>query len=182
MASIILHTVIAAGLAFWSLQGRAESVQIVGDAIEVEDGDTIRVAFDDGVRRIQLTGIDAPEDTENPKFAVDLKRTGLSHETLMSLGVIATGHLNRLVVADHGYRLQYDAASPDKYGRLPGELFTLDGLSINLLMVEEGYAIALPGAPSTFLPLQRQAESERKGLWGLLAAPTRLWAGVDASR
>ncbi|MCG8015047.1 MAG: thermonuclease family protein [Candidatus Thiodiazotropha sp. 'RUGA'] len=172
---------IVVGLLCWFKQGWAETLTLSVDAIQVEDGDTLKITVADGIKRVQLIGIDAPEDTENPKFVVDGKRTGLSQETLLSLGIIATGHLKKLIAAGDEYELRWDSDKPDKYGRLPGELFTQSGVSIHARMVEEGYAIALPGASSTLQSLQRQAESEHKGLWGLLAKPTRLWAGTDSS-
>ncbi|MCG8486443.1 MAG: thermonuclease family protein [Chromatiales bacterium] len=176
-----LARLIAVGLLCWFKQSWAEPLMISVDAIQVEDGDTLKITVADGVERVQLIGIDAPEDTENPKFAADSRRTGLSQETLLSLGIIATGHLKKLITAGYGYELRWEPEKPDKYGRLPGELFTQSGVSINARMVEEGYAIALPGASSTLQSLQRQAESERRGLWGVLAKPTRLWAGADSS-
>lgn len=172
---------IAVGLLCWFKQGWAETLTLATDAIQVEDGDTLKITVADGVKRVQLIGIDAPEDTENPKFAVDRKRTGLSQESLLSLGIIATGHLKKLIAAGDDYELRWESDKPDKYGRTPGELFTQSGVSINTRMVEEGYAIALPGVSSTLQSLQRQAERERRGLWGLLAKPTRLWAGGDGS-
>ena len=177
-----LTTLITAWLLCWSLPGWSATVEIPGEAIQVEDGDTLLITVADEVRRIQLSGIDAPEDKDNPKFAVDLKRTGLSRETLMSLGATATGHLESLIVDDQNYTLRYDADNPDKYGRLPGELFTPSGDSINERMVKDGYAVALPGESAELLSLQQQAEAERKGLWGPSEDAARLWAGRGGSR
>ncbi|MBW9259684.1 MAG: hypothetical protein B6D70_05755 [gamma proteobacterium symbiont of Stewartia floridana] len=176
-----LARLIAVGLLFWFTQGRAETLTLSVDAIKVEDGDTLKVTVAVGIKRVQLIGIDAPEDTENPKFAADRKRTGLSQETLLSLGIIATGHLKKQLAAGDEYQLRWESDKPDKYGRLPGELFTPSGVSINTRMVEEGYAVALPGVSSTLQSVQRQAESDHRGLWGLLAKPTRLWAGSYSS-
>ena len=161
-----------------SLSCLGDEVALRGSSIEVEDGDTLMVSFPDGVNRIQLTGIDAPESSENPKFTVDLKRTGLTYETLMSLGVIATEHLRKLVRDGQVYSLHYDPHKLDKYGRMPGELFTQEGISINQSMVADGYAIAIAPSQERLSPLQQQSEKEKRGLWGLLPKPTRDWAGV----
>lgn len=176
-----LARLIAVGFLCWFKPGWAETLTVPVDAIQVEDGDTLKITLAEGVRRVQLTGIDAPEDTDNPKFNVDRKRTGLSHETLMSLGIIATGHLKKIIAAGDDYELRWEPGKPDKYGRIPGELLTQTGVSINSRMVEEGYAIALQEQLATLQSLQRQAESERRGLWGLLMNPTRLWAGRNSS-
>jgi len=165
-------------LVLGSLSCLGDDMTLQGSAIEVEDGDTLLVTFPAGVKRIQLTGIDAPESTENPKFAVDLKRTGLTYESLMSLGVIATEHLRKLVRDGQGYSLRYDPDKLDKYGRIPGELFTAAGISINESMVADGYAIAIAPSEEALSPLQQQSEKEKRGLWGLLPKPTRAWAGV----
>ncbi|MEJ1343607.1 MAG: hypothetical protein RPU14_16295, partial [Candidatus Sedimenticola sp. (ex Thyasira tokunagai)] len=42
--------------------------------ISVEDGDTLVVKIKGEEKRVQLLGIDAPEDVENPKFTKDLQR------------------------------------------------------------------------------------------------------------
>ena len=41
------------------------------------------------------------------------------------------------------------------------------GLIVNLSLIEEGYAQASVDAPEQFLRLEREARTERRGLWGL---------------
>lgn len=166
----------------WSAEAK-----FMGGAIEVEDGDTLLVTLDGETKRIQLSGIDAPEERENPKYKVDRQRTGLDDETLKSLGLIATEHLRKLLRREQGFqfRLRYTPDKPDRYGRIPGELFTESGVSINQRMVSDGYAIALPSAAPDGQPyasLQQQARQERVGLWGMLYEPTLKWSGMDAER
>lgn len=162
----------------------AEEAKLSAEDIQAEDGDTLRVNLAGKTQRIQLSGIDAPEDTENPKFKVDLKRTGLDDETLLALGVIATEHLRRLLrIEQQPYLLRYDLASPDRYGRIPGELFSEEGVSFNRRMVSDGYAIALPSdsdAKRSYAALQRQAREQKRGLWALMNKPTLRWAGVES--
>lgn len=164
----------------------SEEVLLKGDAIEVEDGDTLLVTFEDGVKRIQLIDIDAPEDKENPKFKVDQKRTGLDHDTLLSIGIIATNHLRKLLAGEDGFRLHYQPDNLDRYGRIPGELKREDGTSLNRQMVMNGYAIAKPSESSStahsYHALQQQARRDRKGLWGLLPQATQLWSGTTLNR
>lgn len=180
MPSKSLKSLFSIMLILWCLSSQGDEVPLRGEAIAVEDGDTLLVTLPDGVKRIQLSGIDAPEASENPKFTVDLKRTGLAYETLKSLGIIATDHLRKLIVDGKGYRLSYDPGEVDRYGRIPGEVFTQEGVSINRSMVIDGYAIAMEPAQSALLPLQRQSEREMQGLWGLLRKPTQSWAGTEA--
>ena len=64
---------------------------------KVEDGDTLVLDVGGQSTRLQLLGIDAPEDVVNPKLEIDLKRTGLSEEALLKLGRQASNHLRELV-------------------------------------------------------------------------------------
>ena len=166
-----------------TLSAQGEEAKLSAEAILAEDGDTLQVNIAGSTLRIQLSGIDAPEDRENPKFKVDRQRTGLDDESLLALGVIATEHLRRLLRGDQMFELRYDPAHPDRYGRIPGELFDGEGVSLNRRMVSDGYAIALP-SPGTdaggYAELQRQAREEKRGLWGLMNKPTLRWSGVDA--
>lgn len=46
------------------------------DASEIEDGDTLVAVIGGSRERLQLAGIDAPEDSDNAKLQRDLTRTG----------------------------------------------------------------------------------------------------------
>ena len=85
--------------------------------------------------------IDAPEDTENAKFKLDMRRTGLDYDTLFSLGAIATQHLLKLITGEDSFTLQYQPEKRDRYGRLVGTLTDKEGVSISERMVLNGYAI-----------------------------------------
>jgi endonuclease YncB( thermonuclease family) len=155
----------------------------VGD-IEIEDGDTLIVSASDDERlKIQLTGIDAPEDRDNPKLAVDLKRTGLERERLLELGQAATQELNSIITSLAPLTLHFDPADRDRYGRIPGVLIDAKGNSVAERMVANGYAIALkkgvPGELSQhFAQLQQEALDTGSGLWGLYPQASRRWAGL----
>lgn len=151
------------------------------DKIAVEDGDTLLITFDDAVKRVQLLDIDAPENTENAKFKVDMQRTGLDHDTLYAMGTIAADYLAKLLAKGHSYKLIYQAERYDRYGRLLGELMDQAGVSISKKMIVDGYAIANPSqkldAPHPYEALQLQAAEKKMGLWGLLPKQTQLWSG-----
>ncbi len=66
---------------------------------KIEDGDTIVVKIDGQSKRIQLSGIDAPEDTVNPKFKLDLKTRGLNKQELLGLGNAASDFLKSQLAA-----------------------------------------------------------------------------------
>ncbi|MCU7846223.1 MAG: thermonuclease family protein [Candidatus Thiodiazotropha sp. (ex Monitilora ramsayi)] len=168
-------------LFFVASQSWSKELSVAADRITVEDGDTLLISFDDGVKRVQLIDIDAPEDTDNAKFKVDMKRTGLDYDTLYSLGAIATKHLRKLLAEDDGFKLVYEPDRLDRYGRLLGDLRDEEGVSISEKMVMNGYAIAKPSGklntPHPYVALQRRAQLEKRGLWGLLPKQTRLWSG-----
>ena len=158
---------------------------ITPDSIEIEDGDTLSVRFSDGRNRVQLADIDAPEDRENAKFKLDIKRTGLDFESLIALGAIATGQLQKLLVGSDHLTLIYNPDKRDRYGRLIGELLDEEGISVSEKMVSEGYAVATPSkdskSPHPYETLQREAERKKRGLWGLLPSQMQRWAGVTTT-
>ncbi|MEW8509170.1 MAG: thermonuclease family protein [Candidatus Thiodiazotropha sp.] len=156
---------------------------IHSESILVEDGDTLIIDLPDGKQRVQLMNIDAPEDSENAKFKADLRRTGLDYDTLFSLGAIATQYLVKLITGTERFSLQYQPEKRDRYGRLIGNLKDHNGVSVSERMVLNGYAIAntTGGAETThpYHALQRNAQEEMRGLWGLLPRQTQLWAGTS---
>ncbi len=138
----------------------------------IEDGDTITIINLDGEsRRIQLSGIDAPEDTENAKLKLDMQKKGLSKESLLEIGELATSFLKSKVAAGQKVTLQGDLSQRDKYGRIPAIVISEKGSSLNLLMVREGYAILLKRYPleekfrTALEEAQQHARSSNSGLW-----------------
>ncbi len=65
------------------------STQLMADQLypllAVEDGDTLVVLIHKQQARIQLIGIDAPEDLTNPTFAKAMERTQLDPNQLLAL-------------------------------------------------------------------------------------------------
>ena len=154
--------------------------------IQVEDGDTLILQIDGETQRIQLIGIDAPEDVENPKLKVDIARTKLTSEKLLALGEVATQQLRFLINNNAPFILHYNPDKRDRYGRLPGDIVNSTGQSMSVLMINNGYAIVTIRSTDTDLiqrlkPLQQKAMDEGKGLWGLNSEDSRLWAGVNYS-
>jgi micrococcal nuclease len=156
--------------------------------IAVEDGDTITVQIGSEEKRLQLSGIDAPEDVVNPKLSKDIDRTGLPKEALLELGKTATKHLMQLISPGENLRIEGDLKSNDKYGRVPIQAYKEGGASLNEQMVADGYAVVLGRAvlpepvKSQLLNSQRQAQTEQKGLWGTHPANTLLWSGQAPAR
>lgn len=151
----------------------------------IEDGDTITIINLDGEsRRIQLSGIDAPEDTENAKLKLDIQKKGLSKEALLEIGELATGFLKREVAAGQKVTLQGDLSKHDKYGRIPAIVINEQGSSLNLLMVREGYAILLRRYPleesfkTALEEAEQHARSSNSGLWKSHPEIMEKWSGL----
>lgn len=154
--------------------------------IQLEDGDTLLIAIDGKQQRIQLQGIDAPEDSDNPKLKSDLARTGLNKDRLLELGKRATDHLRSLIQADAPYTLHYQPDQRDRYGRLVGDLSNANGHNLTELMVAAGYAQVTvksidPERLRLLIPLQQAALDRGTGLWGFDDKGSRLWAGIETS-
>ena len=155
------------------------------ETIELEDGDTFVVQIAGTAERIQLSGIDAPEDTDNAKFQHDLKRTGLDRETLLALGRAATAHLRALLQRNGPFVVVYDPDQRDRYGRITAQVSDAAGHSLNASMVEEGYAAVL-SAPGTGAPLsaplaelEANAIATDRGLWGEHREAALAWRGLS---
>ncbi len=150
----------------------------------VEDGDTLLVEIDGAVRRLQLLGIDAPEDTENPKLSHDISRTGLNKAQLLELGAAATEGVRRLLPQGTRIRIKGDLNARDKYGRIPVNVYLESGHSLSEHLVSEGFAVTLarPPLPSglkqRLLSLQQQAREQKKGLWSSHPEAMSRWSAL----
>ena len=169
-------TLMAAMLCSTQLQAGNETYEIKA----LEDGDTLVVLANGEELRIQLLGIDAPEDTANPKLERDLQRTGLEAESLLQLGRQSTVHLQQLL-GESEVSLQGDLNAQDRYGRVPMIVFNKQGKSLNDAMLEDGYAMVGGRTSATASDVQRwqqmeqSAVSAKRGFWGDDAAI--LWRG-----
>lgn len=151
--------------------------------IAIEDGDTLVVDMSGAEVRVQLLGIDAPEDLVNPKLSRDLQRTGLDKETLITLGRQATAHLQRLVKPGQALRLEGDLGKQDRYGRTSAVVYGAESRSLNQGMIEDGYAIMidrppLPAALKAALQYaEKEATSKQSGLWKSSPKIFNTWSG-----
>ncbi|MES9856320.1 MAG: thermonuclease family protein [Sedimenticola sp.] len=179
---MIKHTLLTLTLLLPLTHSGAGNQQLVS-LIKVEDGDTLVVNMESKSVRIQLIGIDAPEDVENPKLTKDLQRTALSKPTLMKIGEAATAHLKGLVTAGQKLHLMGDLTKQDRYGRLSALVFKDENHSLNAIMVEDGYAVVLgrypidPELKKRLMSREQSAIDRREGLWGSAPETTHAWHG-----
>lgn len=138
--------------------------------IEIHDGDTVSVitgsffGIVNEVERVRLTGIDAPELTQEP------------------WGGKAKEHLRKIIKESHWYvKIELDIQQRDRYGRLLAYLWDKEGKMINYLMVRDGYAMVYTVPPNVkyaelFLQAQKLARQEGRGIWsrqGLRESPSQ---------
>jgi len=154
---------------------------------KIEDGDTIVVNIDGKSQRVQLSGIDAPENTENAKFNLDHKVKKIAKSQLFEIGKLATEHLEKLVAAGQlvSFQGESNLRLKDTYGRIPANVINEKGESLNINMVENGYAVVLTRFPlnddfkSDLQKAQKKALSEKKGLWSSHPVLVRKWSKIN---
>ena len=125
----------------------------------VIDGDTIIVSTDSGTKTVRLLGIDTPE--------VDPNRGGPE-----CYGREASDFLKELL---EGSRVQLETDSSqgnvDTYDRLLRFVYTSEGLNINQLLLEKGYAMEFTYRTAyryqkEFRDTETSAQDQKRGLWG----------------
>ena len=122
------------------------SAEIKGKVVAVYDGDTITVLdeMDKGNFKIRLDKIDAPEKKQ-------------------AFGSKAKQFLSALIFGKQ-VTVRYKAV--DRYGRIVGVVYC-DGVEINLVMVQNGYAWHYCHYDKTpeYIQAEKQARTDKKGLW-----------------
>jgi len=131
---------------------------------KIRDGDTIECR---GRGPVRLIGIDSPERDQDP------------------FGTMATAGLRALIAVRDTLQVSGDREARDRYGRLLGYLWR-GGVSVNFLMIRQGWAVSLEYYPNTsyaewFRAAEARAAQERRGLWkldGFDCRPSRHRAGL----
>lgn len=116
--------------------------------LRVIDGDTVVLK---GGQRVRYIGIDTPE--EGRPYYLETKEE------------------NKRLVQGKKVSLEYDVEKADKYGRTLAYVY-VGGLFVNAELVKNGYAMIYTFPPNvkyakTFLALQQEARTAKRGLWGL---------------
>jgi micrococcal nuclease len=129
---------------------------LVGDVVQVLDGDTIRVRLPEGREHVRYIGIDAPE----------IAHRGTRAEPY---GAEAAG-ANRRFVSGQSVTLELDQVTRDRYGRLLAYVYDERDELVNALLVEHGLARVWEIPPnvkhaSELRMLEAIARSRRLGIW-----------------
>jgi micrococcal nuclease len=120
-------------------------------AVEVVDGDTIRVEIAGEVYPLRYIGIDAPERGE-------------------WMGPEAS-QVNADLVGGKTVTLERDVSETDQYDRLLRYVFLADGTFVNAQLVRLGYARAIEYPPDVthqglLLEMEAEARKNGRGIWG----------------
>lgn len=115
-----------------------------GYVVDIIDGDSFKVRTEDGVHRVELHGIDAPEPGQ-------------------PFGEMSTYFLTDLI---DGRDVQLTHLGTNEYGDVIAEV-QIDGLSVNQLMLTRGYAWAKRGyfEDKKWAGLESIARKGGLGLW-----------------
>lgn len=120
--------------------------------VRVVDGDTVEL---DTGQKVRYLLVDTPESTNG-------KDDCYGHEA---------ADYNSMLVLDREVHLSYDQECTDRYGRLLAYV-EVDGIVVNLRLVEQGYACVLFIAPNgedrktEYEDAEFEAKSLDKGMWG----------------
>lgn len=128
--------------------GKKETITLKGKVVKVTDGDTIDLLVDGEAVRIRLSHIDAPERRNGQPYSrASTKRLG----ELCDRQEIVVKGANEL----------------DRYKRFLGELYTLEGVNLNKILVEEGLAWHYKyfSKDEDYAELESNAQINKRGLW-----------------
>ena len=119
--------------------------------VHIVDGDTIDVDIKLGFRmriekqRCRLYNIDTPESRINTKTKGLIGGKTLSQRRKeKKLGLASKARMKKLC-GKQVYVESLGDGKPDKYGRLLANLFTLEGINIGKLLIDEGHAVKYSG-------------------------------------
>jgi micrococcal nuclease len=135
--------------------GAAATPALEGVVVRVVDGDTVHVRIGDRVEKVRYIGVNTPE-IHHPRRGEEP-------------GGREAARVNAALVAHRRIRLELDAQSRDRYGRLLAYVWVGD-VMVNAELVRRGYAQVMTVPPNVryvelFLKLQRDAREAARGLW-----------------
>jgi micrococcal nuclease len=133
----------------------AAQVPLEGTVTRIVDGDTIQVDVGGRIEKVRYIGVNTPE-VHHPRKGEEP-------------GGRAAADVNRQLVSGHRVRLELDAQTRDRHGRLLAYVWIADTM-VNAELVRRGFAQVMTIPPnvrhqSLFLKLQREARDAGRGLW-----------------
>lgn len=134
-----------------------------GTVVRVVDGDTIHVRLGERLEKVRYIGVDTPEVHHPTRGEEPGGRTAAA--------------VNGQLVSGRRVRLELDAQSRDRFGRLLAYVW-VDATMVNAELVRRGVAQVMTVPPNVryqalFVRLQREAREAGRGLWRDPAPVTR---------
>ncbi len=133
-------------VALFAVGNLAQGAEFVAKVIAVLDGDTVLVKRANGLKKIRLVGIDAPEKAQT------------------------FGETSRRSLADMvlGKQVKVTSEAVDQYGRMVAHI-SVDGLDVNAEQIRRGMAWENSRFHNdrALLALQEEARLAPRGLWAL---------------
>jgi len=134
-----------------------------GTVVRVVDGDTIHVRLGERLEKVRYIGVNTPEVHHPTRGEEPGGRTAAA--------------LNGQLVSGRRVRLELDAQSRDRFGRLLAYVW-VDATMVNAELVRRGVAQVMTVPPNVryqalFVRLQREAREAGRGLWRDPAPVTR---------
>lgn len=145
--------------------------------LKIIDGDTLLLEYKGKKESVRLIGIDTPESRLNRKALKDAEKGHKDIENIIKAGREASRFVQSLVKSGDEVRLEFDAQTRDKYGRLLAYVYLSDGRMLNEEILKAGYAQLLTYPPNIkyvdrFLKAYREARENNRGLWRIAAYKT----------
>lgn len=131
----------------------AQGAEFTARVIAVLDGDTVLVKRGNGLKKIRMAEIDAPEKAQ-------------------TFGETSRQSLSDMVL---GKQIKVASQAVDQYGRMVAHI-SVDGLDVNAEQIRRGMAWEYSNFHSNhaLVALQDEAKQVPRGLWAL-SAPTPPW-------
>jgi micrococcal nuclease len=156
LALAVLATAAAAlGLGMWDFTPQPAAG--VCSVVRIYDGDTmtLQCSGEEKQTKVRMYCIDAPEMQQKP------------------WGTTARDHLRQIT----GTQVRLVAVDRDRYGRVVGEVFTEQGVNLNLALVEAGQVAVYDAycKKPEYAQAQARAKVAKKGIWAKGGAHQAPW-------
>ena len=128
---------LAEALSLMQTNGFEQLFLFKGKVRSVYDGDSLRADIDLCNQAIRINGIDTPE----------MRGKGVTKQEKV-LAKAARDRVKELI--KKAFWLEsLDGGKKDKYGRILGNIYTLNGLDVAKTLIDEGHAVAYDGGTKT---------------------------------
>ena len=106
------------------------------DLVKITDGDTIQVMLNGEKQAVRLLDIDCYETEKRPRAVKQSEYYHLSIGKVIEKGLYSKQVLKDLLRKEKKVRVKWERK--DRFRRLLGEVYRLDGLNINEYMLKDG--------------------------------------------